>query len=138
MALYTANVHVTGGRAAGHATSDDGILDIKLALPKELGGAGGATNPEQLFAAGYAACFDGALNLMARKANIKLDGTEIDAAVSLEPHEETFKLSVVMNVTVKGVDQSTAEDLVAKAHQGCPYSKATRNNIDVTLNVTAA
>lgn len=142
MALYTAKVHVTGGRAAGAAKSDDGNLELKLALPKELGGAAGnnsgATNPEQLFAAGYGACFDGALNLVARKQGVTLDGTEIDAEVSLDPHGEAFKLAVTLNVMVKGVDQKMAEQLVAKAHEVCPYSNAIRNNVDVTLNVTAA
>lgn len=137
MALYTANVHVTGGRE-GHAESSDGLLKVDLRLPKELGGAGGATNPEQLFAAGYGACFEGALGLVARQEKAPIQDVAFDVAVSLNPKDGGgFLLSVVMDISIGGVDQATAEALVAKAHQVCPYSNATRGNIDVQLNVTA-
>lgn len=137
MALYTAHAHVTGGRA-GHGRTDDGLLDLDLAVPKELGGPGGATNPEQLFAIGYAACFEGALRLVARRAKAPLQDAAINSNVSLLPEGEGFKLAVALEVETKGVDQATAEQLVATAHQVCPYSNAVRGNIDVALSVKAS
>ncbi|MCO5064314.1 MAG: organic hydroperoxide resistance protein [Rhizobiaceae bacterium] len=136
-ALYTATAHVTGGRN-GHGRTTDGLLDLDLAVPKELGGAGGATNPEQLFAIGYAACFEGALRLVARRQKASLQDAAINSSVSLLPQGEGFKLAVALDVETKGVDQATAEQLVATAHQVCPYSNATRGNIDVTFSVKAA
>jgi len=136
-ALYTAHAHVTGGRN-GHGKTDDGLLDVNLALPKELGGAGGATNPEQLFAIGYAACFEGALRLVARRAKAPLQDASINSNVSLLPQGEGFKLGVALEVLTTGVDQATAEQLVAAAHQVCPYSNAVRGNIDVALSVKAS
>ena len=125
--LYTAHAHVTGGRD-GAAKTDDGKLDVKLAPPKELGGNGAGTNPEQLFAAGYAACFIGAMRLVAGNEKIAVpQGLAIDADVSLgKDAQDNFRL---------GVDKAAAEALVAKAHEVCPYSRATRGNIDVTFHV---
>lgn len=135
-ALYTAKAHVSGGRN-GRAKTDDGLLDVTLAMPKELGGAGGATNPEQLFAAGYAACFESALRLIARKQKAPLTDAAIDSTVELLPNGEGFKLGAKLHVQTKGVDQETAEALVAAAHQICPYSNAIRGNVDVELKTTA-
>ena len=134
--LYTAHAHVTGGRD-GAAKSDDGKLDVKLAPPKELGGNGNGTNPDQLFAAGYAACFMGAMRLVAGNEKLALpQGFAIDADVSLgKDAQDNFRLGVVFNIALPGLDKAAAEALVAKAHQVCPYSRATRGNIDVALNV---
>lgn len=134
-ALYTAKATATGGRA-GKVTSSDGVLDVGLAMPKSLGGSGaeGATNPEQLFAAGYAACFDSALNLVARQEKKKIE-SKVSAEVSLgKDTDGGFKLGVVLAVAVSGVELDEAKQLVEKAHGVCPYSKATSGNIDVELN----
>lgn len=135
---YTAHATATGGRS-GHVRSSDGVLDLDTRIPKEMGGQGGAyTNPEQLFAAGYAACFDGALNLVIRNAKVKTGETRVTADVSIGSNGQGgYGLAVELEVNVPGVDQAQAEELVAQAHQICPYSNATRNNIDVTLAVTA-
>ena len=134
--LYTAHAHVTGGRD-GAAKTDDGKLDVKLAPPKELGGNGAGTNPEQLFAAGYAACFIGAMRLVAGTEKIAVpQGLAIDADVSLgKDAQDHFRLGVVFNIALPGMDKAAAEALVAKAHEVCPYSRATRGNIDVTFHV---
>ena len=134
--LYTAHAHVTGGRD-GAAKTDDGKLDVKLAPPKELGGNGAGTNPEQLFAAGYAACFIGAMRLVAGNEKIAVpQGLAIDADVSLgKEAQDNFRLGVVFNIALPGMDKAAAEALVAKAHEVCPYSRATRGNIDVTFHV---
>ena len=134
--LYTAHAHVTGGRD-GAAKSDDGKLDVKLAPPKELGGNGAGTNPEQLFAAGYAACFIGAMRLVAGNKKIAVpQGLAIDADVSLgKDAQDNFRLGVVFNIALPGMDKAAADALVAKAHEVCPYSRATRGNIDVTFHV---
>ncbi len=135
--LYTAQATATGGRD-GHVTSSDAVLDLDVRTPRELGGSGGAyTNPEQLFAAGYAACFDSALNLVIRTAKLKTGPTTVNSAVSIGKLDAGgFGLAVTLAVNVPGVDQVQAEDLVQKAHAVCPYSNATRNNIDVTLIIT--
>ncbi|WP_404442949.1 organic hydroperoxide resistance protein [Sutcliffiella horikoshii] len=133
-ALYTAKVTASGGRA-GKIQSEDGTLDLALAMPKSLGGTEkeGATNPEQLFAAGYSACFDSALNLVARQARQKIE-SEVVAEVSIgKDIDGGFKLAVVLNVSINGVTQEEAENLVKQAHGVCPYSKATRGNIEVEL-----
>ena len=134
--LYTAHAHVTGGRD-GAAKTDDGKLDVKLAPPKELGGNGAGTNPEQLFAAGYAACFIGAMRHVAGNEKIAVpQGLAIDADVSLgKDAQDHFRLGVVFNIALPGMDKAAAEALVAKAHEVCPYSRATRGNIDVTFHV---
>jgi len=133
-ALYTASATATGGRN-GKATSSDGVLDLEVRTPKELGGAGGAyTNPEQLFAAGYAACFDSALSLVIKGAKVSTGTTEVTAHVGIGKNDsDGFGLVISLEVTIPGVDQETAEALVAKAHQVCPYSNATRGNVEVTL-----
>lgn len=136
-ALYSTTVNAVGGRN-GTVRSTDGLLDLTLAMPSALGGRGGATNPEQLFAAGYAACFGNALIHVARNKEHKIkDGdVEVRATVGLEPNGSGgFALAVALDVTLAGVDQATAEAIVAQAHEVCPYSNATRGNIDVVLSV---
>ncbi|MBZ9757663.1 organic hydroperoxide resistance protein [Mesorhizobium sp. ESP6-5] len=137
MALYTTQAHVTGGRA-GHGETSDGLLKVDLAMPKELGGPGGATNPEQLFAIGYAACFESAIRFVARKQKLPLEDAAVAATVSLLPNGEGFKLGVALAAETKGLDQAAAEALVSAAHQICPYSNAIRGNVEVALSVQAA
>ena len=135
-ALYTANATATGGRT-GTAESSDGALKVALSTPKELGGAGGAgTNPEQMFAAGYAACFIGALKAVAGRMKIKVpDDVSISSDVGIGPIPAGFGIQVAMRVSLPGIERAQAEALVAAAHQVCPYSNATRGNIDVALSV---
>jgi|SRR5438477_795074 len=136
-ALYTTQARVVGGRA-GHAETSDGLLKLDLAMPKELGGQGGATNPEQLFAAGYAACFESAIRFVARKRKLLLEDAAVTATVSLYPSEQGgFRLGVALAAETKGLDQAGAEALVLEAHQICPYSNAIRGNIDVALSTVA-
>lgn len=136
--LYTTRATARGGRA-GHVRSDDGLLAHDLALPQALGGKGGATNPEQLFAAGYAACFENALAHVAGSRKIRLADTEVTAEVGIGQRAEGgFGLSVDLDVSVGGIDQATAEDLVAAAHAVCPYSHAVNGNIRVDTRVNAA
>ncbi|WP_028932623.1 organic hydroperoxide resistance protein [Pseudonocardia spinosispora] len=136
---YTATVRATGeGRNGGRVASDDGVLDAGLAVPKELGGAGGATNPEQLLAAGWAACFLGAVRRAASERTVRVRELAITAEVTLHHRGDDFSLSAALNVDISDVDQRTADELVAAAHTICPYSKATRDNIPVTLNATVA
>lgn len=134
-ALYTAEATVTGGRAAGHGRTSDGALDVQLRTPKEMGGDGGGTNPEQLFAVGYAACFESALSVVARRERVEIGDASIDSRVSLFPTEKRgFALAVALDVTLPQVeDPEQAVRLVAAAHQVCPYSNATRGNIAVDL-----
>lgn len=133
--IYTANAHVTGGRAEGHGETSDGALTVELRLPPELGGEGGGTNPEELFAVGFAACFEGALGVVARRRRLEAGDAAIDSSVMLLPTEERgFKLAVELAVSLPSVDDpEQAIELVRDAHQVCPYSNATRGNIDVTL-----
>ena len=132
--LYTAEAHVTGGRDKGHGKTSDGVLEVDLRLPVEMGGQGGGTNPEQLFAVGYAACFEGALGAVARRAKVEAGDVSIESQVSLHPNEARgFDLSVTLDVTLPSVDAEQAAELVKAAHQVCPYSNATRGNIPVTL-----
>ena len=135
--LYTARAKATGGRD-GRAVSSDNVIDLPLSTPKEMGGAGlaGSTNPEQLFAAGYAACFDGALNLVARLEKTPITGSTVAADVSFGKDGENYGIAVDLAVNIPNMDQAQAEALVAKAHQVCPYSRATRGNIDVNLTTT--
>ncbi|MFE7708509.1 organic hydroperoxide resistance protein [Streptomyces sp. NPDC057486] len=137
---YTAVVDVDGeGRNGGHVRSSDGLLDTSLALPKELGGSGTATNPEQLLAAGWAACFLGALRRAASLRKVRLTSTTITAEITLTHGDDgEFSLSAVLTPVIGGVDQATAEELAHAAHQICPYSKATRDNVPVTINASAA
>ncbi len=133
--LYTAVATATGGRD-GHVKSSDGIIDLDLHTPKEMGGPGGRySNPEQLFAAGYAACFNGALNLVARLKKHPVKNTSITMEVSFWKGDEGFNLSAVIKAVVPGVPYDIAKELVEEAHKVCPYSKATRGNIDVKLEV---
>lgn len=134
--LYTAHATATGGRE-GHARSDNGALDVTLSTPKELGGMGGAgTNPEQLFAAGYAACFLGALKFVAGQAKVKLpNDTTVTGEVGIGPIPTGFMITVGLQVSIPELDHAQAVELVDKAHQVCPYSNATRGNVDVSLTV---
>ncbi|HGM5491168.1 TPA: organic hydroperoxide resistance protein [Serratia fonticola] len=134
--VYRAHAKATGGRD-GRATSSDGVLDVKLGVPKEMGGAGGeVTNPEQLFAAGYSACFLGALKFVASKEKVKIPAeASIEGTVGIGEIPNGFGIEVQLDISLPGVERSVAEDLVKKAHVVCPYSNATRGNIDVTLNV---
>jgi|SRR5687767_3669575 osmotically inducible protein OsmC len=134
--VYRAHATATGGRD-GRARSSDGNLDVKLAVPKEMGGGGGAaTNPEQLFAAGYAACFLGAMKFVAGQKKIQVPAdTSIDSSVGIGPIPGGFGIEVDMSIKLPGMDRAQAEELVAAAHKVCPYSNATRNNIDVRLKV---
>jgi osmotically inducible protein OsmC len=134
--LYTAVAHATGDGRNGHVTSDDGLLDVDVRMPPELGGAGGATNPEQLFAAGYAACFHSALKVVGRMAGADLEGTTVSASVGIGPNTAGgFELAVELDVEIPNVERAAAEQLVEQAHQVCPYSNATRGNIPVTLSI---
>ena len=133
--LYTAQATVTGGRAAGHGRTDDGALDVQLRSPKQMGGQGGGTNPEQLFAVGYAACFESALGVVGRRERAEVGDVSIDSRVSLLPTEERgYQLAVELAVTLPQVhDPEQARRIVAAADRVCPYSNATRGNIDLTL-----
>lgn len=133
--LYRAEATSTGGRD-GRSISSDGLLDVKLAPPKELGGAGGATNPEQLFAAGYSACFLSAVRHVAtaQKLAVPADAT-VKATVGIGPIPAGFGLEVKLEVNLPGLDRATAQALIDKAHQVCPYSNATRGNIEVALTL---
>lgn len=135
--LYTANATATGGRD-GRATSDDNKLNIQLSTPKELGGAGGeGSNPEQLFAAGYSACFIGAMKFVAAAGKMALPAeTSVNGLVGIGPNGlGGFGLQVALNVSIPGMERAAAEALVHKAHEVCPYSNATRGNIEVTVTV---
>jgi lipoyl-dependent peroxiredoxin len=136
--LYTAEATAVGGRD-GHAKTSDGRLDVALDVPLELGGTGGpGTNPEQLFACGFAACFHNALEGVARRAKVSVEGSSVTARVGFGPIEGRFGLTVELRINIPGVDQPTAETLVAGAHDRCPYSNATRNNIPVELTIVPA
>ncbi|KAA5549359.1 organic hydroperoxide resistance protein [Adhaeribacter rhizoryzae] len=134
--LYTAEVTATGGRS-GHVVSSDGVIDMPVTVPEGLGGKGGSTNPEQLFAAGYAACFQSALLLVAGKDRIRLEKeSTVTARVSLNQLDTgNYGLSVILDVDLKGLDKEQAKQLVHQAHEVCPYSVGTRGNINVELNV---
>ncbi|CAG9298398.1 organic hydroperoxide resistance protein [Celerinatantimonas diazotrophica] len=134
--LYQTSVTTTGGRE-GHSSSEDGALDLNLATPKELGGKGGnGTNPEQLFAAGYSACFLSAMQLTASRAKVALPAqTKVTGKVGIGSIGEGFGIEVELVVDIPGVEHSIAQNIIDKAHEICPYSNATRGNIDVTLTV---
>jgi lipoyl-dependent peroxiredoxin len=133
--LYTARAHVTGGREQGHGVTSDGALDVQLRTPVEMGGEGGGTNPEQLFAVGYAACFEGALGVVGRREQVDLGDVSIESEVSLITTENRgFTVAVGLDVSLPGVtDAERATSIVAAAHEVCPYSNATRGNVEVTL-----
>ena len=135
--LYTAVATSTGaGRAGGRAASDDGALDVVLAVPRSLGGSGEGTNPEQLFAAGWAACFHSALKSVAAREKTDVAGSAVTAEVGLVKDGDVFGLVAELAVVVDGLDQAAAERLVEQAHQVCPYSNATRGNVEVRLRTT--
>lgn len=134
--LYKAKVTNSGGRE-GHVTSDDGILDMRVSMPKGMGGKGEKhTNPEQLFAAGYSSCYASALQVVAKKHDVDLGDFNVTATVSIgKTEDEEMQLAVILDSYLPGVDIETGETLVNEAHEICPYSRATRDNIDVTLNL---
>jgi lipoyl-dependent peroxiredoxin len=135
--FYTAEAHVTGGREAGHGRTSDGLLDVQLRIPVENGGPGGGTNPEQLFAVGWAACFEGALSVVGRREKVELGDVAIDSKVMLVSNPETraFNIAAELHVTLPGVDDpAQAVEIVRAAHQVCPYSNATRGNVEVVLS----
>ena len=137
--IYTASSTATGDGRNGHVRSSDGMIEHDLAVPQEMGGAGGATNPEQLFASGYAACFLSALKASAKQHGVPIQDAAVTADVGIGPNGEGgFGLSVTLHVELGGVSQEDAEKAVAAAHQVCPYSNATRGNIDVVLDVEVA
>jgi len=132
--LYTARTHTSGGRQDGMSRSSDGRLDVRLSPP---GGAGIGTNPEQLFAAGWSACFEGAMEIVARKRKIALPAKcAIDAEIDLVLDEGAYTLRARLNVSLPGLDRDVARDLINEAHQTCPYSKAVRGNIDIAVALT--
>src|SRR5580693_4079147 len=133
--LYTAQAHVTGGREQGHGVTSDGALDVQLRTPVEMGGEGGGTNPEQLFAVGYAACFEGALGVVGRREKVDLGAVAIESEVSLITTENRgFTVAVGLDVSLPGIsDSEIAKSIVAAAHEVCPYSNATRGNVKVNL-----
>ena len=135
--LYSTKVTASGGRH-GSIRSEDGLLDLKLALPRALGGRGDATNPEQLFAGGYAACFENAILHVSRDAGHRFADDNIDVAARIDLRNETggFVLSAALAVMIAGIDQQTAERLVQAAHAICPYSNAIRGNVDVAISVS--
>jgi Ohr subfamily peroxiredoxin len=132
--LYTAAALSTGDGRNGHVRSSDGNVDLDLAIPKEMGGAGGGANPEELFAAGYAACFHSALKAVAKQQKLTITDSAVAAEVGIGPLDAGgFGLTVALHVELGGLDQAAADELVAAAHQVCPYSNATRGNIEVAL-----
>ncbi|MEP9395564.1 organic hydroperoxide resistance protein [Gordonia sp. VNQ95] len=135
--LYTAEALATGDGRNGHGRTSDGRVDVDLATPKELGGTGEGTNPEQLFAVGYAACFHSALRVVARAEKADVTDSAVGARVSLDSDAEgRFGIAVDLEITLPAVDKATAQELAEKAHQVCPYSNATRGNVDVTLTIS--
>ena len=133
--LYTAKATSTGDGRNGHVVSSDQRLDLDLALPPEMGGSGDGTNPEQLFAAGYAACFHSALRIVARRARVDPGDSTVSAEVGIGPEGEAFGLVVTLIISIPGLERERARELAEAAHQVCPYSRATRGNISVELRV---
>lgn len=133
--LYTAVASSTGDGRNGHVTSEDGILDLDVRMPQEMGGEGGATNPEELFAAGYSACFHSALKGAGQRSDLNTDGSQVTARVDIGKTESGMQLAVRLQVHLPQLEADQAQDLADQAHQNCPYSKATRGNIEVTVAV---
>ncbi len=134
--IYTATAHSTGDGRNGHVRSDDGFIDLDLRIPAEMGGPGGATNPEELFAAGYAACFHSAMKLIAGQKKLDVDGTEVSASIGIGSVDNGgFGLTAALVIYAPKLDKATAQSLVDAAHEVCPYSNATRGNIEVTLSI---
>ena len=133
--LYTAEATVTGGRAEGHGATSDGVLEVDLRIPEQMGGPGGGTNPEQLFAVGFASCFESALAVVARRQKLEAGDVSVDSRVELSPSSKgSFELAVALDVTLPSIDDpEQAVEVVKTAHKVCPYSNATRGNIEVTL-----
>jgi osmotically inducible protein OsmC len=132
--LYTAEATVTGGRDEGHGRTTDGALEVDIRVPKELGGPGEGTNPEQLFAVGFASCFESAMKVVAVRGKKDVSDVSIDSKVMLGPTEERgFQVAVELDVTVPSMDAGEAAEIVRAAHKVCPYSNATRGNIDVVI-----
>jgi Ohr subfamily peroxiredoxin len=134
-ALYEAVAHATGDGRNGHARTDDGILDVDVRIPTELGGPGGATNPEQLFAAGYAACFHSAIKFAAAREKLDVTDSEVSVTVFLGVVDTGFGLAVELDVHIPNLDKDAARALTERAHEVCPYSNATRGNVEVKLAV---
>ena len=135
--LYTAEALSTGEGRNGHVRSTDGRVDLDMAVPVEMGGSGNGSNPEQLFAAGYAACFHSAINMVARGRKVDVTDSTVGGQVHITPNETGgFVLSVLLEVVLPGVDATVAQEIADAAHQVCPYSNATRGNIDVTITVS--
>ncbi|GAA1628942.1 MULTISPECIES: organic hydroperoxide resistance protein [Brevibacterium] len=136
-AIYTAEALATGEGRDGHGRTSDGKLDVDLAVPTEMGGSSAGTNPEQLFAVGYAACFHSAMRVVARREGANVDDSAVGAKVSIGDNGDGgFQLAVELEITLPHLDPAEAQSIAEKAHQVCPYSNATRNNIDVTLTIT--
>jgi lipoyl-dependent peroxiredoxin len=136
--VYTARATSSGGRRQGHVKTDDGKLDLQLTAPIETGGPGTGTNPEQLFAAGYSACFQSALGLVGKKQDIDTSDSLVTAEVGFGPEGDSFGITVELKVSLPGLDLAAVQQLADAAHQLCPYSKATRGNIPVTITAVEA
>ncbi|WP_375431191.1 organic hydroperoxide resistance protein [uncultured Friedmanniella sp.] len=135
--VYTASATTTGGRQ-GHAVSSDGILDLTLTAPKEMGGPGTGTNPEQLFAAGYSACFNGALMMVAKQAKLDASAAQVTVDIGFGPEGDSFAITADIAVAIPGLELAQVQELADAAHQVCPYSKATRGNVPATVKAVAA
>jgi Ohr subfamily peroxiredoxin len=133
--LYTAEATSSGDGRNGHVVSSDHRLDLDLAMPPELGGSGNGTNPEQLFAAAYAACFHSALRSLARRAGVDAAGSTVTAQVGVGPEADMYGLEVTLIISIPGLEQEKTRELAEAAHHRCPYSRATRGNISVELRV---
>jgi Ohr subfamily peroxiredoxin len=134
--IYSTSATASGDGRNGHTRSDDGLLEVDVRIPVAMGGPGGATNPEQLFAAGYAACFHSALKMLARQQKLDVDGSEVTVHVSLGPDEKGgYRLAVGIDLHAPALDEDAAHALLEQAHQVCPYSNATRGNVEVELTV---
>ncbi|GAA1433465.1 organic hydroperoxide resistance protein [Microlunatus lacustris] len=135
--VYTASATTTGGRQ-GRAVSSDGVLDLTLAAPKEMGGTGEGTNPEQLFAAGYSACFNGALMMVARRAKVDASAAQVTANIGFGPEGDSYGITAELEVAIPGLELAQVQELAEAAHQACPYSKAIRGNVPATVKAVAA
>ena len=135
--VYTASATTTGGRQ-GRAVSTDGVLDLTLAAPKEMGGTGEGTNPEQLFAAGYSACFNGALMLVARRVKVDASAAQVTANIGFGPEGDSYAITADLEVAIPGLELAQVQELAEAAHQVCPYSKAIRGNVPATVKAVAA
>ena len=136
--VYTATATTVGGRRGGRATSSDGLLDLELTAPKEVGGPGTGTNPEQLFAAGYSACFNSAFLAVAKQAGVEADGAHVTANVGFGPAGQGYALAVDLEISVAGLELAQVQELADAAHQVCPYSNAIRGNVPTTVKAVAA